>query len=201
VRHVWILRVLWAHVAALFAWGMIVGHPFWHAGVDVAPIAVCGLVAQPRRRSRRMRAAAVAMGLLTASAVVLHLMNGAIEGHFHFFVMVSLMALYEERLPCLLSIAYVVVRHGLMGKLLPANVFDHPDAVEHPWRWAAIHGAFVSALAVVNIVAWRLNEDAPRRHRGRRGALPLGVRGRADRRRARRRRSRRPRAELARRRR
>ena len=32
--------------------------------------------------------------------------------HFHFFVMVSLMALYEEWLPYLLSIAYVVVHHA-----------------------------------------------------------------------------------------
>ena len=32
--------------------------------------------------------------------------------------------------------------------------------VTHPWRWAAIHTAFIGALAVVSLVHWRLNEDA-----------------------------------------
>ena len=108
---------LWAHAVALFAWGLLAGHPLWHAAVDAGPIAVCAAIAARRRFSRRSRAVAVCVGLLTSSAVVVHLMNGAIEGHFHFFVMVSVLALYEEWFPYLLAFAFVLGHHGLMGAL------------------------------------------------------------------------------------
>jgi diguanylate cyclase (GGDEF)-like protein len=154
------LRLLWAHAVALFAWGLLAGHPLWHAAVDAGPIVICGLVASRRRASRRSRAVAVCVGLLTSSAVVVHLMNGAIEGHFHFFVMVSVLALYEEWFPYLLAFAFVLGHHGLMGAVDPASVYNHPDAVAHPWRWASIHALFIGALGIVNVVHWRLNEDA-----------------------------------------
>ncbi|MEA2253452.1 MAG: hypothetical protein QOG70_3694 [Solirubrobacteraceae bacterium] len=159
-RHRWMVRVVWAHVVGIFAWGLILGHPLWHASVDAFPIAVCAVVAGFRSYSRRSRAIAVAMGLLTSSVMVVHLMNGAIEGHFHFFVMVSLLALYEEWVPYLLAIAYVIVHHGVMGTLAPSSVYNDPSALAHPWRWASIHAIFIAALAVVNVVGWRLNEDA-----------------------------------------
>jgi diguanylate cyclase (GGDEF)-like protein len=154
------LRLLWGHAAGLFAWGLLAGHPLWHAALDVGPIAICGVIAARRRVSRRGRAVAVCVGLLTSSAVVVHLMNGAIEGHFHFFVMVSVLALYEEWFPYLLAFAFVLGHHGLMGALEPASVFNHPDAIAHPWRWAGIHALFIAALGVVNVVHWRLNEEA-----------------------------------------
>ena len=159
-RHAWMLRLVWAHAIALFAWGLLAGHPVWHAAVDAGPVAVCAAIAARRRLSRRSRAVAVCVGLLTSSAVVVHLMNGAIEGHFHFFVMVSVLALYEEWFPYLLAFAFVLGHHGLMGALEPASVYNHPDAIAHPWRWAGVHALFIGALGIVNVVHWRLNEEA-----------------------------------------
>ena len=159
-RHAWMLRLVWAHAIALFAWGLLARHPVWHAAVDAGPVAVCAAIAARRRLSRRSRAVAVCVGLLTSSAVVVHLMNGAIEGHFHFFVMVSVLALYEEWFPYLLAFAFVLGHHGLMGALEPASVYNHPDAIAHPWRWAGVHALFIGALGIVNVVHWRLNEEA-----------------------------------------
>ena len=159
-RHAWMLRLVWAHAGGLFAWGLLAGHPVWHAAVDAGPVAICAVIAARRRVSRRSRAVAVCVGLLTSSAVVVHLMNGAIEGHFHFFVMVSVLALYEDWFPYLLAFAFVLGHHGLMGALEPASVYNHPDAIAHPWRWAGIHALFIAALGIVNVVHWRLNEDA-----------------------------------------
>ena len=159
-RHAWMLRLVWAHAVALFAWGLLAGHPVWHAAVDAGPVAICALIAARRRFSRRSRAVAVCVGLLTSSAVVVHLMNGAIEGHFHFFVMGSVFALYEEWFPYLPAFAFVLGHHGLMGALEPASVYNHPDAVAHPWCWAGIHALFIGALGIVNVVHWRLNEEA-----------------------------------------
>jgi PAS domain S-box-containing protein/diguanylate cyclase (GGDEF)-like protein len=69
------------------------------------------------------------------------------------------MALYEDWIPFLLAAAYVVVHHGLMGVLDSGGVYNHPDAVAHPWRWALIHGAFVTAAGIGCVATWRLNED------------------------------------------
>src|SRR5919112_2954934 len=47
-----------------------------------------------------------------------------------------------------------------MGALDAASVFSDPGAQDHPWRWAAVHALFISALGIVNVVSWRMNENA-----------------------------------------
>jgi hypothetical protein len=54
----------------------------------------------------------VAMGLLTSSALLVHLTGGLIESHFHFFVIVPLLTLYGDWSVFLLAIGYVAVHHG-----------------------------------------------------------------------------------------
>ncbi len=159
-RHRWMLAVLWVHVVVLAAWGLVAGESPVALAVAVNPIAVCGLVAMLRPYGRRIRAAAVCIGLLTASAVVVYLMGGAIEGHFHFFVMVTLLALYEEWFPYLLAFAYVLAHHGLFGVLGSHQVFNHADGLAHPLKWAIIHAGFIAGLGVVNLVSWRINETS-----------------------------------------
>jgi len=70
------------------------------------------------------------------------------------------LTLYEDWLPFLLAIGYVVVHHGLIGALSPETVFNHPAARAHPWTWAAIHGGFVMAASAAYVVSWRLTEQA-----------------------------------------
>ncbi len=31
-----------------------------------------------------------------------------------------------------------------------------------PWKWAAVHGAFILAMSVAGVLAWRLNESLRR---------------------------------------
>ena len=154
------VRLLWAQAAVLFAWGLAVHNPLWHAALDAAPLVLCGAVGSYSRLTQLTRSAAVSLGLLSASAVVVHLMNGAIEGHFHFFVMVSALALYEAWFPYLLAFAFVFAHHGVFGVLAPDSVYNHDAALAHPWRWAAIHAGYIAALGLVNLAHWRLNEDA-----------------------------------------
>jgi EAL domain-containing protein (putative c-di-GMP-specific phosphodiesterase class I) len=47
-----------------------------------------------------------------------------------------------------------------MGALDAGSVYDHESAEIHPWLWAGVHAPFISALGVVNIVVWRMSEDA-----------------------------------------
>ena len=72
------------------------------------------------------------LGLITASAVIVHLSGGVVEAHFHFFVMVGVITLYQDWLPFGLALGYVVVRHAVLGALTPAQVFNHPAAERAP---------------------------------------------------------------------
>ena len=81
-----------------------------------------------------------------------------VEAHFHFFVRIGVITLYQNWLPFGLALAYVVVHHTVLGVLAPTQVFNHPAAERTPWKWALIHGAFVLAASVAYLVNWRLSE-------------------------------------------
>ena len=110
-------------------------------------------------RWRRVSTVLTAVGLLTCSAVLVHLSGGVIEMHFHYFVMVGVITLYQDWWPFLIAIGYVVLQHGLAGAIDPNAVYNHPDAIEHPWQWAAIHGLFILGMSSAGIASWRLNES------------------------------------------
>ncbi|MBO9531994.1 MAG: EAL domain-containing protein [Solirubrobacteraceae bacterium] len=159
-RHRAMVAVLRLHIPVLFAWGLLAGYPLPHSFADIVPLLAPAWLAGRSELTRRAREICTAIGLLTASAIVVHLMDGAVEGHFHFFVMVSLLALYEEWFPYLLAFAFVLVHHIVMSALSSAAVFDHADAIAHPFKWSAIHALFIAAQGTVCVVAWKVNEDA-----------------------------------------
>jgi diguanylate cyclase (GGDEF)-like protein len=73
--------------------------------------------------------------------------------------MIGVLTLYQDWMPFLLAIGYVVIHHGLLGVLAPGSVYDHPAAIANPWKWALIHGTFVLAASAAHIVAWRTSEN------------------------------------------
>ncbi len=157
-RHRGILVVLALHVVGLFSLGLVLGVGWEHSLAESGLVGLATLLAASGRGSRRLRATLASLGLVTASAVLIHLSGGYVEMHFHFFVVVAVITLYQDWVPFLVAIVYVVLHHGVVGVLDPTAVFNHPDAWAHPWKWAAIHGAFVLGASAASIVAWRLNE-------------------------------------------
>ena len=133
------------HALALPLFGATRGLGLLHASEHGALLAVMAGVAYGLRRRRRVAAVVVSLGLITSSALLVHVSGGVIEAHFHFFVMIVVLALYEDWLPFLIAAGYVVVHHGVAGALDPHAVYNHPDAMAHPWKWALIHGGFVTA--------------------------------------------------------
>ena len=85
------------------------------------------LAAQPFG-GRKIRSALATTGLLTGAAIGVHLSGGAIEAHFQFFVIIPVLMLYQDWLPFLLAIGYVLVEHGVVGVLIPASVYNHGAA-------------------------------------------------------------------------
>ncbi len=158
-RHRGILVLLWAHVPFLFLFGVLSHNSAVHSFADVQPIIVAAAGASWRTRSRAWRSATATFGLVLCSAVLVHLSGGVIEMHFHFFVVVGIITLYQDWIPFGVAILFTVLEHGVVGVLAPASVYDHRAAQSNPWLWALIHGVFVLAASVPHILAWRQNED------------------------------------------
>ena len=173
-RHNALLWILWAHVLLLPVFSVARGLSVPTALASVAPIALAGAVASLPAVGRRARSVAVVFGLLTASAVLVHAWDGQIEAHFHFFVMIAVLALYEDWLPFGLAIGYVLAEHGVLGAISPHSVYNHDG---NPWVWAAIHALFVLGAVAASVVTWRLNEDM----RARMGEAHLRARENAER--------------------
>jgi diguanylate cyclase len=157
-RHRAITALLWLHVPALALFGLARGMGV-HVFLDVLLLAGFALAASSGRLNRTVRSIAGSTGLVTCSALLVHIWGGTIEAHFHFFVVVSLLMLYQDWVPFLIAIGYVVGHHGVLGALMPETVYAHAAAQTQPWLWALVHGGFVLASAAANLVSWRANEQ------------------------------------------
>jgi diguanylate cyclase (GGDEF)-like protein/PAS domain S-box-containing protein len=157
VRHRGLLTVLAIHLVLLPAfavsqgWSLASGWAF-----DIVPAAFGALACWPRL-GRAWRSSMCALALLSCSALVVVSWHGMTEAHFHYFVMVGALALYEEWWAYLIAIAFVVLQHGVISVWETGAVFNHD---RRAWAWAGVHGLFVAALAVANLISWRANESA-----------------------------------------
>ncbi len=158
-RHRWIVATVWLHAVGLAGFGVIADFGVAHSLLEASLVAAAAAAATVERFGRRLQSLAASFGLITSSALLVHLSGGLIEAHFHFFVVIPILVLYQDWFPFLLALGYVVVHHGLLGAIQSSLVYNHPDAVAHPWRWALIHGAFVLAASAASLVGWRANEQ------------------------------------------
>ena len=158
-RHRMIVAVLAAHIPGLLLFGLARGYGLGHVLFDIGPVISLTVIAMLPRVPLRWRMIAACTGLITCSALLVHLWGGVIEAHFHFFVMIGLLTLYQDWVPFLLAIGYVVLHHGVIGVLQPHSVYSNPQAAAHPWRWALIHGGFVLAASLTHVASWRTNEQ------------------------------------------
>jgi signal transduction histidine kinase len=151
--------VLAAHALVLPFFGTAMGYSVVHSVLEGGVLPGTLALAAQAPGPRKLRAGLVSLGLLSCSALFVHLSGGYIEAHFHFFIVVVIIGLYEDWLPFGLAFAYVVLHHGVGGTIDPSSIYNHPDAQAHPWRWAAIHGAAISLAGALSIGAWKLNEE------------------------------------------
>ena len=142
-----------------FCFALLRGYSVTQALMYAGLIGVFACLGSTDCRRRKFVSAITALGLVTCSAVLVALSGGVTEMHFHFFVIVSILTLYQDWLPFLLAIGFVVLHHAVLGILDPTAVFSTPQAIADPIPWALIHGGFVLAASVTSVVAWRLNEE------------------------------------------
>ena len=157
-RHQGILLLLWAHAAFIPLFGMVRGYDATHVVLESIPVPAIAAIVSWTSISRKWKTFLTSAGLLTCSAILVHLSGGTIEMHFHFFVMVGVVALYQDWIPFLAAIAYVLLHHGVIGVVDPESVYNHEAAQQNPWTWAAIHAFFIAGASAAALVRWRLSE-------------------------------------------
>ncbi len=108
-RHRFLVGLTWFHAVVIvligpvagYSWELSLSAPFrggtvLHTvgeGLIVAFFAASG---GWRGASRTFQATAIAFGLMSSSAILVHLSGGYIELHFHFFVMLTFLALLQD---------------------------------------------------------------------------------------------------------
>ncbi|MDT7537709.1 MAG: diguanylate cyclase, partial [Actinomycetota bacterium] len=160
VRHRAVIYLLLFHAAVFAVGSLIKGVPVENFVTNVSVPLLGAYAASRSSLSRGARSGIAAVALMLCSSVVVHLMSGSIEGHFHFFVMIPVVALYEDWIPFGLAVGVVLVHHGIIGTLAPEAVYDHRSAIDHPWRWAFVHAFFFATACVGAIINWKLHESA-----------------------------------------
>jgi signal transduction histidine kinase len=161
-RHLLMCWILGLHVPALFVFGLYRGYGPAHSALEVAPAAACLLFARLAKH-RRLAAFFTTAGLVFCSSVIVHMSGGKIEAHFHFFILIGLIALYQDWVPFCWNVLFVVLSHGV-GTVIDANtIYDHASAQNQPWSWAVIHGVAVLAACVGVIIFWKNTEIAQQR--------------------------------------
>jgi diguanylate cyclase len=158
-RHGAIVRLAAVQAAALGVLGLALGQSLHHAIVWVAAVAAPLALAVGESRGRKVRALGTSVSLFGASVTLVHLSGGVTEAHFHFFVMVGVVALYQDWVPFGVGLAIVLLHHGVVGSLHPQEVYGTAAAVRRPWQWAIVHGVAVLAASLAHLAAWRLNEQ------------------------------------------
>ncbi len=156
-RHRAITAITMAHAPALFVIGVIGNYSWWHALLESAPPLVLALYAR-RSRSSVLASVLASLGLVVAASILVHFTAGLIEAHFHWFVVLSLIALYVDIRPFIAAVGYIAVHHAITSIYDPALVFSHEAGQENPFLWTGIHVVFVVMLIGSIVTNWIIFE-------------------------------------------
>jgi len=164
-RHLLLCWILGLHVPALFAFGVAQGYGVGHSALEVTTPAAC-LVFARLAHNRRFAAFFATAGLVFCSSVLVHMSGGTIEAHFHFFILIGLIALYQDWVPFLWNVIFTVLSHGIGSVMDSSAMYNHYAAQNRPWLWAIIHGVAVLAACVGVVIFWKHTEMVQQRNSG-----------------------------------
>ncbi len=163
IRHRMITRLALAQALLLGCYGVLFDHDLGSALTAVLVAGLPALGGLVTSLPRRVRMLSVVTSLMFASASLVDLTHGVTEAHFHFFVMLGVVSLYQDWPAFGLCVLITVAHHALMGLAAPGTVFATAAQRSHPVQWALIHGGFILAASITHIVAWRFTEQVERR--------------------------------------
>ena len=161
-RHVFLQALLLLHLPLLFVFGVWRGRTVWDTLVVLSVPATC-LIMGRLITQRRVASVFITAGLTYCSAVLVSFSGGSIEAHFHFFIMIGFIALYQDWVPFLWNVVFTVLSHGVGSALRTDLIFTHPAGQTSPWVWSAIHGIAVLAACCGVVIFWETTEREQRK--------------------------------------
>jgi len=123
-RHRLVVLILWLHLPLLTLIGAANRLSWQEIVLYNAPQVLFGLLAW-RGRTPESRAGWTSLGLISGSVVIIHLSGGMIEAHFHIFVVLLFIALYQQWRPLLWVMVIAIPHHAVWGGMAPQHVFGH----------------------------------------------------------------------------
>jgi hypothetical protein len=163
-RHRVLSVILLVHVPVLAGIGVARGvHDVlvWGQLAVMLALLVTGRLAT----SQAARASAVSLGLMIGADILVHVGGGLTDLHIWFYVILALVALYQNWTPFLLAVAFVAVHHAAMSLWMPMSVFSTPQAQQNPVLFAGLHAVFLLAEATFLAYGWKFTEQAERARR------------------------------------
>ena len=162
-RHRVLRLLLWAHVPVILVLGYFTGQlsPGHHAPLLLAVLGgvmVCGVIAG-LATSQRGRAISTSVGFLLASDALVHAGGGMVDLHFHFFVVIALIGLYQDWIAFALAVVLVAAHHFGFGVLAPELVFGGHSGhtTGELLGRALLHAGFVLGMAAAQITYWHFD--------------------------------------------
>ena len=116
-RHEVIVTVALLQTIGVLCFGIYRDVGLLHAAAEASVVGSVALLARFSRADRSYRSAYATLSLLAASAMFVHQAGGVTEWHFHFFVMIGLITLYQDWVPFVVAILFVALHHGVMGAI------------------------------------------------------------------------------------
>lgn len=108
---------------------------------------------------RRISSSLSAASLMVLAAMAVNI-SGTAEAHFLFFIMVPVVALYEDWAPIATASVLVIAHHSLLGMIAPEHLYNHPADTAGNLQLTLIHGGLFLAMCLTSILHWRIHEHA-----------------------------------------
>jgi methyl-accepting chemotaxis protein len=167
-RHRVLRLLLWIHVPVILVLAYF-NHQLDRGGdttvllVLLGAVMVCGVLAGTAT-SQRGRSISVSVGMLLSADALVQAGGGMIDLHFHFFVVIALIGLYQDWIPFAIAVVLVAVQHFGVGTIAPQLVYgEHADmgGLSVLGR-ALVHAGFVLGMSAAQITYWHFDAGARR---------------------------------------
>lgn len=159
LRHRLILVFAMVASAIITVVSLLLQAPLGLALAQGAVPAVVALVAWKAPLGRRLSASLSSASLMLFACMAVQI-TGILEAHFLFFILVPVVALYEDWAPLATASFIVLGNYAVLGIAAPSRVYSHQSALDDPVKWAVIHSVLFLAMCATMIVHWRIHERA-----------------------------------------
>jgi methyl-accepting chemotaxis protein len=162
-RHRILRLLLWVHVPVIFLLAFVnneldMGGATTLLLIELGLVMVFGVTAGTAH-SQRGRSVSVSLGFLLAADALVQSGGGLVDLHFHFFVVIALIGLYQDWIAFAIAVGMVAVQHFGVGMVDPGLVFG--DHIGHGGGAvlgrALLHAVFVLAMAAAQITYWHFD--------------------------------------------